>query len=82
MDITINDTSVTTVPRYRGTKFTTTIDNQNYNFFTISDLTQSRVSNVLTFSNVDLYEGDLITTKIHSWYHSNIDKNILYLQLM
>ena len=43
VDITINDTSVTTATIPRGTKFTTTIDNQNYNFFTISDLTQSRV---------------------------------------
>ena len=33
VDITINDTSVTTATIPRGTKFTTTIDNQNYNFF-------------------------------------------------
>ena len=76
VDITINDTSVTTATMTRGTKFTTTINNQNYNFFTISDLTQSRVSNVLTFSNVDLYEGDLITTR-YTVDTSNIDQKYI-----
>tara|TARA_B100000902_G_scaffold4264_2_gene5456 strand:+ start:2343 stop:4241 length:1899 start_codon:yes stop_codon:yes gene_type:complete len=76
VDITINDTSVTTATMPRGTKFTTTINNQNYNFFTISDLTQSRVSNVLTFSNVDLYEGDLITTR-YTVDTTNIDQKYI-----
>ena len=76
VDITINDTSVTTATIPRGTKFTTTIDNQNYNFFTISDLTQSRVSNVLTFTNVDLYEGDLITTR-YTVDTTNIDQKYI-----
>ena len=76
VDITINDTSVTTATMPRGTKFTTTINNQNYNFFTISDLTQSRVSNVLTFSSVDLYEGDLITTR-YTVDTSNIDQKYI-----
>ena len=76
VDITINDTSVTTASIPRGTKFTTTIDNQNYNFFTISDLTQSRASNVLTFTGVDLYEGDLITTR-YTVDNSNIDNKYI-----
>ena len=76
VDITINDTSVTTASIPRGTKFTTTIDNQNYNFFTISDITQSRASNVLTFAGVDLYEGDLITTR-YTVDNSNIDNKYI-----
>ena len=76
VDITINDTNVTTASIPRGTKFTTTIDNPNYNFFTISDLTQSRASNVLTFTGVDLYEGDLITTR-YTVDNSNIDNKYI-----
>ena len=42
-------------------KFTTTVDNVNYNFVTINSNTISPVDGVYTFSNLKIYEGTYVS---------------------
>ena len=76
VDVTINDTSVTTSTLSRGTKFSTLVDDITYNFLVNEDRTVSRVDNVLTFDNVTLFEGTLITTR-YVVDSSNIDQRFI-----
>ena len=76
VDVTINDTSVTTSTLSRGTKFSTTVDDITYNFLVNEDRTVSRVDNVLTFDNVTLFEGTLITTR-YVVDNSNVDQRFI-----
>ena len=76
VDVTINDTSVTTSTLSRGTKFSTIVDDITYNFLVNEDRTVSRVDNVLTFDNVTLFEGTLITTR-YVVDSSNIDQRFI-----
>ena len=76
VDVTINDTSVTTSTLSRGTKFSTLVDDITYNFLVNEDRTVSRVDNVLTFDNVTLFEGTLITTR-YVVDNSNVDQRFI-----
>ena len=76
VDITLNDTSVTTATLARGTKFSTVVDDITYNFLVNTARTKSRVDNVLTFDNVDLFEGSLITTR-YTVDSTNVDQRFI-----
>ena len=76
VDITLNDTSVTTATLARGTKFSTVVNDVTYNFLVNTARTKSRVDNVLTFDNVVLYEGSLITTR-YTADSTNVDQRFI-----
>ena len=46
-----------------GTAFTTKIDDVDYQFVTIKDITASNIGNSIPFTEVDIYEGTYVTTK-------------------
>ena len=46
-----------------GTAFTTKIDDVDYQFVTIKDITASNIGNSIPFTEIDIYEGTYVTTK-------------------
>ena len=46
-----------------GTAFTTKIDDIDYQFVSVKDITASNIGNSIPFTEVDIYEGTYVTTK-------------------
>ena len=46
-----------------GTAFTTKIDDVDYQFVTVKDISASNIGNSIPFTEVDIYEGTYVTTK-------------------
>ena len=46
-----------------GTAFTTKVDDVDYQFVTVQDVTSSNIGNTIPFTEVDIYEGTYVTTK-------------------
>ena len=76
VNITVNTSSVDTATLARGAKFTTTVDDVSYTFVVATDITQTRVGGSLTFSNLPLYEGTLITTR-YTVDTGNVDQRFI-----
>ena len=55
------DSATKTMPA--GTAFSTTIDDESYQFVTIADITSSNNGGSVPFDSVKIYEGTYITTK-------------------
>lgn len=63
LNVTVNDATTATVTMARGTAFTTTIDGVSYQYVTNRAVSITPTDGVYTFSNVDVYEGTLVTNK-------------------
>ena len=63
VDITLNNATGASVTMDKGTSFSATIDNTDYNFVTNEDIAMSPADGVYKFSNVTLYEGTLVNFK-------------------
>ena len=63
VDITLNNATGSTVTMNKGTSFSATIDNTDYNFVTNEDIAMSPQDGVYKFQNVTLYEGTLVNFK-------------------
>ena len=63
LNVTVNDATTATVTMARGTAFTTTIDGVSYQYVTNKAVSITPTDGVYTFSNVDVYEGTLVTNK-------------------
>ena len=63
LNVTVNDATTATVTMARGTAFTTTIDGVSYQYVTNTAVSITPTDGVYTFSNVDVYEGTLVSNK-------------------
>ena len=63
VDIVVNNASGTSLTMNKGTIFSTTVDDVQYQYVTNGDITITPSSGVYRFSNVTLYEGTLVTFK-------------------
>ena len=63
INIVVNDGTGTSITMQKGTVFTSTVNNSNYQYVTNEDITTTPVDGVFTFSNVILYEGTLVKFK-------------------
>ena len=63
LNVTVNDATSSTVTMAKGTAFTTTIDGVSYQYVTNKAVSITPTDGVYTFSNVDVYEGTLVTNK-------------------
>ena len=63
VDITLNNATGASVTMDKGTSFSATIDNTEYNFVTNEDIAMTPQDGVYKFSNVTLYEGTLVNFK-------------------
>jgi hypothetical protein len=63
IDLTVNNVSSNLLTMTKGTVFTSQVDGVSYQFVTNRDITITSTDGVYNFSNVDLYEGTLITFK-------------------
>jgi hypothetical protein len=63
IDITVNNASGSSILMNKGTTFTSSVDGTGYNFLTNEDITITPLNGVYKFSNVNLYEGTLVTFK-------------------
>ena len=61
VDITLNNATGSSVTMDKGTTFTSTIDNLTYQFVTNQETTITPADGVYKFSNVNLYEGTLVS---------------------
>ena len=63
VDITLNDLTKLTATINVGTKFTTKVNNEDYEFVTIADHSGSTTGKLIPFSSIELYEGTYTTTR-------------------
>ncbi len=56
-------TSAATITMSAGTKFSTTLDGDTYNFVTTSDITKPKFGNSVNFDSIDVYEGTFVETR-------------------
>ena len=63
LNVTVNDATSATVTMAKGTAFTTTIDGVSYQYVTNKAVSITPTDGVYTFSNVDVYEGTLVSNK-------------------
>ena len=63
IDITVNNASGSSILMNKGTTFTSSVDGTSYNFITNEDITITPSNGVYKFSDVNLYEGTLVTFK-------------------
>ena len=63
VDITLNNANGSSVTMDKGTTFSATVDNTEYNFVTNEDIAMSPADGIYKFSNVTLYEGTLVNFK-------------------
>ena len=61
VDIILNNATGASVTMNKGTAFTSTVDGTSYQFVTNQDVTISPADGVYRFSNVNIYEGTLVT---------------------
>ena len=69
IDIEVNDATGSTLTLTKGTVFTTTVSGVGYQYLTNEDYTITPANGVFNFSNVDIYEGTLVT------FRYTVDKN-------
>ena len=63
IDVVVNNASGTSITMNKGTVFTSTVDNTQYQYVTNEDITIVPADGVYRFSNCTLYEGTLVTFK-------------------
>ena len=63
IDVTINNASGTSVTMSKGTIFTTSVDDVTYQYVNNSDVTITPSNGVYKFSDLQIYEGSLVTFK-------------------
>ena len=63
IDVLVNNGTGSSITMQKGTVFTTTVEEVDYQYVTNEDITISPVNGVYKFENVPLYEGTLITFK-------------------
>ena len=61
IDIEVNDATGSTLTMPKGTIFTTTVSGVGYQYLTNEDYTITPTNGVFNFSDVDIYEGTLVT---------------------
>ena len=61
LNVTVNNATGSTLTAARGTTFNTTVDNTTYNYIVKDDTTITPNDGVYTFSNLQVYEGTLVT---------------------
>ena len=63
IDLVVNNASGSSITMSRGTKFSATVDETNYNFVNNADVSISPVDGVYKFSSLDLFEGTYLNFK-------------------
>ena len=76
LDVTLNNGSLSTATVSKGTKFTTTVDGEQYSFVVNEARTITPLNGILRFQNLAVYEGTLTTAK-YTVDNSNIEKKFL-----
>jgi len=78
IDITVNNvpTTVASITMVKGTAFTTTINDVQYNFITNEDITTTPTDGVYKFSNVSIYEGTSVSYS-YTADSSDVDQKFL-----
>jgi len=76
LDVTLNNSTLTSATVSKGTKFTTVVDGTTYAFVVNEDRSISAINGILRFSNLPVYEGTLVTAK-YTVDNSNLEKRFL-----
>ena len=61
LDIEVNDATGSTLTLNKGTVFTTSVNGVSYQYVTNEDYTITPTNGIFLFSNVEVYEGTLVT---------------------
>ena len=76
VDVTLNTTGVATATLSAGTVFTSTVDEVDYQFVSIADVTKSNTGAGIPFTNIDIYEGTYVTTR-YTVDSSDVDQRFI-----
>src|SRR6056300_403713 len=76
IDIQVNNATGASITMDKGTSFTTSVDGLTYQFVTNQDTTISPADGVYRFSNVNIYEGTLVTYR-YTVYSTDVDQKFI-----
>src|SRR6056300_466460 len=76
LNVTLNNSTLSSATIAKGTKFTTQIDDTTYAFVVNEEKTTVPLNGVLRFSNLPIYEGSLVTAK-YTVNSNNAEKQYL-----
>lgn len=76
VNVSLNDITLATATMNAGQVFTTTIDNIEYQFVTVSDFSASQTGSGILFQDIPIYEGTYITGR-YTVDSSNINQRFL-----
>jgi len=77
INVKVNDNSLASVTIAKGTKFTTTVNNNTYGFVVNAAQTIQPVNGALKFENLPIYEGSLVTAKYTVDYNNPEKRYVL-----
>ena len=77
IDVLVNSASGASLTMSRGTKFTTTVNEQSYAFVNNADVTITPTDGVYKFSNLTIQEGSYLNFK-YTASTSDIDQRLYY----
>ncbi|MDP7368860.1 MAG: hypothetical protein QGH83_16575 [Candidatus Pacebacteria bacterium] len=63
VNVVLNDTSNSTATMAAGTKFNTKVDNVDYQFVNVNEITASNTGVEIPFNNLKIYEGTYVTVR-------------------
>jgi len=63
VNVVLNDTSNSTATMVAGTKFNTKVDNVDYQFVNVNEITASNTGVEIPFNNLKIYEGTYVTVR-------------------
>ena len=76
INVVLNDSSKSSATMSAGTVFTTTVDNEDYQFVTIEDMTKQNTGTSIPFNNIKVYEGTYATTR-YTVDSSDVDQRFI-----
>ena len=63
VNVVLNDTSLSSATMPAGTVFTTKVDNIDYQFVTVADMTRASSGPYIAFNDIKIYEGTYVTSR-------------------
>ena len=76
IDVTLNNSGLSSATISAGTKFSTSVNNTTYNFVTVSDITSLVSDGILRFNDLKIYEGTYVNSK-YIVETSNVDQRFV-----
>ena len=76
VNIILNDSTLSSATMSAGTVFTTKVNNIDYQFVTVEDMTRTTAGSSIPFNNIKIYEGTYVTSR-YTVDYSSVDQRFI-----